>query len=187
MQKERETTLEEGTQREGSEGVVTEKTCRMCRQTKPVTLFNTYVMRGSDVAKKHCVECEVEKEKSLTLRAYLQHLVEKSRDRVGYMHKVYAGDYEINADFLLQLWREQNGRCAMTGLPLRWQKTEEEVRANKWGKFLVSIDRIDSDLNYLRSNVRLTASAINFMQSNLTDTEFIFLCKCVAEGEEKWE
>lgn len=54
-------------------------------------------------------------------------------------------------------------------------------------KFLIyysrnkSIDRIDSDVGYVLSNIQLVTKEINVMKSDMSHSHFIALCKLVAK------
>ncbi len=63
---------------------------------------------------------------------------------------------KISRDFLENLWRCQNGRCAMSGLMLRPTAT---------GLFQPSLDRIDSKRGYSEDNVQIVLLSMNLMKN----------------------
>ena len=72
----------------------------------------------------------------------------------------------INVDFLLDLFKKQEGLCALSGIKMTWAT----------GKTLptsISIDRIDNEKGYIEGNVRLVCTAINAFKSTMTDAELL--------------
>lgn len=70
----------------------------------------------------------------------------------------------------------QDGKCALTGQTL----TCKLVRGKRqWTN--ASIDKIESSLGYLPSNIQLVCSAVNLFRGNLPVQDFIRWCNLVAE------
>ena len=65
---------------------------------------------------------------------------------------------DIDAKFLMELYKQQKGACALTGIMMKF-KPMPGLRANPYA---VSLDRIDSKLGYIRNNVRLVIWCINW-------------------------
>lgn len=80
--------------------------------------------------------------------------------------------YDIDINFMYDMWNKQKGKCALTGIPMTVTKSGR-TNTN------VSIDRIDSNKGYTKDNVQLVCSAINFMKSNLSLNDFIMYCESV--------
>ena len=82
--------------------------------------------------------------------------------------------------FLMKLWEKQRGRCALTGLPMTWQIATREDIANGYGLGRnVSVDRIDNARGYVKGNIRLICSQLNYMRGSLSDNDFILWCELV--------
>ena len=65
---------------------------------------------------------------------------------------------------LLQLWRDQKGLCALSGLPMTF----------KQGRLLltsVSVDRIVARKGYVRGNVQLVCAALNALKGSASEDE----------------
>ena len=80
--------------------------------------------------------------------------------RSGYICKV-------NTDFLEQLWFKQNGKCALTGIPMS---------TKHFSLFSGSVDRIDQSIGYIDGNIQLVCKFINLgknSHSNIEAIEFI--------------
>lgn len=155
--------------------------CRQCKTDKLITSFNCFRVRGHDVPKNTCVECECAKEEDVTLDSYFKYLIRKSKERIGYIHKNFKGDFELTSDLLHELWKKQDGRCKLSGLNMTFRKTPEDIRNNLHARYLVSVDRIDSDVNYTKDNVQLVCSVVNFMKRDLPDEDFIRLASLIAD------
>lgn len=83
-------------------------------------------------------------------------------------------EVSIDKEFAWDLFRKQEGKCALTGLPL--------VLDSKPSVNTASLDRIDSNLGYVPSNVQWVHKDINMMKRTYDQDYFIKLCKLVASG-----
>ena len=89
---------------------------------------------------------------------------------------------DIDLDFLMRLYEEQEGLCAVSGLPMTWM--HEGLSSNHGSRrgTNISIDRIDSDQGYVPHNIRLVCDRVNKMKSNMTDGDFYFWCAVLARA-----
>ena len=85
--------------------------------------------------------------------------------------------FDITIEQLWQLFLKQEGKCALSGLPIRFHKPGEKYTAQT-----ASVDRIDSDLGYTIDNVKWVHKQINRMKMDLSDQDFIYFCKKVAKN-----
>jgi len=100
---------------------------------------------------------------------YIKYLVKYSRKRRPDTHSLTHED-------VVALWSAQNGRCALTGIPMT-----HEVKSNG-GKPLhtnISIDRLDTDKGYSPDNVRLVCWIANVMRRDLTTEAFVGWCRLI--------
>lgn len=86
--------------------------------------------------------------------------------------------YDIDLEFMYEMWNKQKGKCALTGIPMT---VTEHGRTNT----NISLDRIDSNKGYTKDNVHLICSAVNFMKSNLSLDEFIMYCQSIIDYKNK--
>ena len=85
-------------------------------------------------------------------------------------------EFSIVEGYLLDLWEAQDGRCALTGIPMT------TVRGNGWQvPANASMDRVDNSKGYVVGNVRLICWQANMMRGQLTDDELIIFCKLIFE------
>jgi hypothetical protein len=87
--------------------------------------------------------------------------------------------FNLEIGHLLQLWKEQNGRCALSGLPMCHLPKEHAVDMKDRRMRNVSIDRIDNGKGYEVGNVQLAASAVNVSRGRLSMEDFVFVCGAV--------
>ncbi len=76
---------------------------------------------------------------------------------------------------LHDLWEQQDGRCAMTGEPMR-------KAPRSW-----SLDRIDNACGYVPGNVQLVLKRVNMMRGTLSAEVFVSTCKEISKHRSKYE
>lgn len=94
----------------------------------------------------------------------------------------------ITLDYMWELYTQQGGMCALTGVPLTMYEYTTAYReyANLRGgqrgqrkNGTASLDRIDSSVGYVEGNVQWVHKDINIMKSSHTVEHFIKLCQLV--------
>lgn len=88
-------------------------------------------------------------------------------------------DFNITLEHAHQLWELQNGRCAFTGMPLRFGVSRYHVLTGKDTQ-TASLDRIDSEAGYVSGNVQWIHKQLQRMKHDLSDADFIYWCGRVA-------
>jgi len=83
--------------------------------------------------------------------------------------------WNITIEHIWSLYVEQDGLCALSGLPIGWGK---EVRATG---HTVSIDRIDSSIGYEPDNIQLVHKVCNSMKNDLSMDEFLNFIKHISQ------
>lgn len=153
------------------------KACTKCGDEKPLGCFNKRSERDS--YRSHCKSCtSQQKPKSfahawyqerfskeeLELFSNLKHLCTKARLR----KKDF--DPDVDWEYLFDIWVEQNGQCRYSGMPL-------STEANHPHK--VSLDRINSDMGYVKGNVQLVSASVNRMKQEFSEDFFLDLCASI--------
>ena len=69
------------------------------------------------------------------------------------------------------VFQEQNGRCALSNVELLFSRTSRENTA--------SLDRIDSNLGYTKTNVQWVHKTVNKMKNDLGNNEFLLWCSMI--------
>lgn len=85
----------------------------------------------------------------------------------------------IERNDLLELFEQQKGKCALTGVSF-------DLSVRNGGKHIcnpysMSVDRIDNKFGYIKNNVRLICSIANVAKGRWSDIELIEFCKKVIE------
>jgi hypothetical protein len=70
----------------------------------------------------------------------------------------------INQDYLMALYDQQEGLCALSGIRMTWA-------TGKTSPTSISMDRIDQQQGYVEGNVRLVCTAVNAFRGIMNDQE----------------
>lgn len=71
-------------------------------------------------------------------------------------------DFDIDLDYVCDLWEWQKGRCELTGIQM----------THRYHDLLaVSIDRIDSSLGHVRGNIQLICQGMNFAKRHASNAD----------------
>ena len=81
-------------------------------------------------------------------------------------------EFDIDDEYMFNLFKEQQGKCALTGFPMSLDGNTN-IR--------LSIDKIVPSLGYTKENVQWTIFAANRAKGNLSHEDFLKLCKMVLE------
>lgn len=170
--------------------------CEVCKQPSAV------------LEKPDRVECEVPRHRRLAVtdktrkRAYYPRLPGISRIDPDYRVKTWAREWlslkrctikkrgialcaDVTVDGLVQLWKFQNGRCALSGREMVIPAANNTGGGNKNGprvrQEVVSVDRKNSDIPYQYDNLQLVCYMANCLKTNLPQREFVEWCRDIAE------
>ena len=72
----------------------------------------------------------------------------------------------INQDYLMALYDQQEGLCALSGIRMTWA-------TGKTAPTSISMDRIDQQQGYVEGNVRLVCTAVNAFRGIMNDQEML--------------
>lgn len=86
-------------------------------------------------------------------------------------------DSDIDEYYLNELWNSQNGKCALTNIPLFLVNYKTK---NKDYNHMASLDRKDSLKGYVKENVQFLSVSCNWLKNKMPD-EFVreFIDKCI--------
>lgn len=131
-----------------------------------------------DGRSKQCRNCSFDKQSEKAFTGYedlsgtyynILHNNAKKRDLV----------FDLTIDYLYDLFVEQGGKCALSGLDITLNKYYiRELRTKKISQ-TASVDRIDSNFGYTQGNVQWVHRDINFMKGCLSKEDFVHLCQLV--------
>ena len=163
--------------------------CRSCMQLKDLECFYRYLSPNPMRNKYHnlCIVCE---NKSYNERSEdvaitrMWSVCKRTAERRGH-------DFELTVEDIKAMFERQNGRCNYTGRPLVIKTTRDNTRryekrdTARAGKCAyhnldkASIDRIDPSRGYVRDNVHMVCIHINYAKLDLSEEDFISLCRDV--------
>ncbi len=149
-----------------------EKICSTCKVSKPLNQFTSNRNQPSGYM-CYCKACNNERNK--TYRRDPNNLTRACIRVFGYIKRrsrVKGIDLDIDADFIEELYKTQFGHCAYTGDKLSLQAGLPTT---------LSVDRVDSSLGYIKSNVKLVTWEVNNVKQNLAMDSFVLLCKKVID------
>jgi hypothetical protein len=89
-------------------------------------------------------------------------------------------EFSITMEDLWDLFVKQNGRCALSGIDIRFNKIGEKHTTQT-----ASVDRINSEYGYIINNVRWVHKTVNNMKWELSDDEFLDFCQVITKHNRK--
>jgi len=156
------------------------KTCKDCKKTLPIEDFEILESRHGDGKKYRrsiCRPCKTNrksKQISTSPESYLKTLaiqLRSSRRREGVV-------FQVTDEEIVSLWAKQNGRCALSGVLMTYQR-DGAYGDRKKKEFNASIDRINPQGPYVRENVQLLAARVNTMKHTLGEDMFMWWVKTI--------
>ena len=85
--------------------------------------------------------------------------------------------FNITKEYLKEKWDEQNGKCAVCGIPMTFEQCNGRTPTN------VSIDQISHKEGYIVGNVQLVCMAINQMKSDMEMNDLYMFCEAILENK----
>lgn len=146
---------------------------------KDISCFNSD-SSNTDGLQTYCKSCrqEMSVKSRSKLDNFLNGLFKDLQSNVS--KKSRALKIEITVGDLLELFHKQNEKCALSGLKMTHLK---KIRTNEkkhiMSPYNISVDRIDSSKGYTKTNIQLVCAIFNRMKYQLTNSEFIDICKKV--------
>lgn len=154
--------------------------CYSCKQYKPLDCFDKNIDKQFRAEKdSRCKECK----RNAYLRRKEKNRGSKDLNRLlyerfhGLKDRARKKDIQCNIDlqYLHELWNTQKGLCALSGIPMTYYFDSGRVPTN------VSVDRINSNLGYIKGNLQLVCMAVNQMKSDLTIEQLKYFYKSILE------
>lgn len=87
---------------------------------------------------------------------------------------------DIDLEYLKVLWKQQNGKCAVTGIDLQVKHIHTKTQKTQKNPYQASLDRIDNNRGYIKGNVRFVCYMFNIARNDFSDTDVLEFCKKVA-------
>jgi hypothetical protein len=80
---------------------------------------------------------------------------------------------DITAEYIKELYKKQNGKCAVSGIDMTLNLDKGRSPYN------ISIDQINSKGGYTKDNVQLVCMAVNQLKSDFEMNDVLFICKSI--------
>lgn len=141
--------------------------CRWCGETKSIREF--------DQSKKsrQCNKCKLARRKA-TISSSPFNYMHNLHTQLKYAREKQGYEWKITAKDLYRIYADQEGKCALTGVTLTYEKGIGEE-----SEFNISIDRIDSNGDYTVENIQLLGKIVNFLKHDIPQEKFIKLVKLI--------
>jgi len=140
------------------------RACKVCEKEKPLDKFPmSHGYRG-----RTCKACKHARKDAIRNRSYEDFLKYALAGLKHSREKKQGMEFTVTVDDLIDLWEEQDGRCALSGLVMTRHRGFGETTTN------ASIDRIDPAKGYVKSNIQLVCWQANKMKHALPQPEFFF-------------
>ena len=139
------------------------RVCITCGTEKPLTAFYS--------GKTECKSCYAIAYKQ-QVQSCPEEYLRKSWTRLKAYRKSQGYCVDLAVDELTDIYKKQQGMCAVTGLVMTFHPEAGQSRGTN-----ASIDRIDNDMGYTKNNVRLVCSRINLMRGNQNDGDLYWWAK----------
>lgn len=148
------------------------KKCFKCKEIKLVEQFSKN-RSTFDGYQKCCKECfanydsvkkgYIKKNKLLKtdLEVYL-------RNKTSYLErkcKLKNLNFDLNKEWLFEQYQKQNGKCYYSNLPIKHNEGCHQYDS-------ISVERLDPNLGYIKTNVVLASFAINSFKGMMNENEF---------------
>jgi len=103
------------------------------------------------------VKAAVTRSPEAFIRSLVHHVTKKTNQRNKRISEGKDRRVDIDYDYMLNIYKDQDGKCALSGLPMSHQYHD---------LYSMSVDRIDSSIGYIKGNVQLVCKAVNLMKNN---------------------
>lgn len=155
--------------------------CHICGEYKDPSEFQNHTYYAYRNNKdKRCHKCKQEQNKEVRsnyseetkLYKVLQERWFGARDRAANK----GIPFTITKKDLLELWKQQNGLCSISKIPMTYELDNGRVFTN------VSVDQKNPGQGYTKENIQLVCSAVNQLKSNWDMNTVIYICKQIVNN-----
>lgn len=136
--------------------------CKMCKDIKYTTIDFSLCNNTNDCSDGICKSCFILQLN--IVEGYLKYKTIRVRGRA----KEKKLDFNLTYNYLLDLYKEQKGKCPITGLDLESTIRDVHKRENVPLSKAISVDRIDPPQGYIMGNIQLACYAANVFKLDLS-------------------
>lgn len=101
--------------------------------------------------------------------------------RIKYSSKKKNNAFDVDLDYLKNLWEKQHGICPITKEQLELRTHTSKNVAHPYS---ASLDRIDNNKGYVKGNVRFVSLIFNYARNNFSDSDVLEFCHKVTKNNE---
>lgn len=87
-------------------------------------------------------------------------------------------EFSVSIEYLSSLFLKQNGKCALSGLTIKLEKSYYGVRKRE---HTASLDRIDNSKGYVEGNVQWVHKDVNFLKGKFSEQKLLYLCQTIID------
>lgn len=139
--------------------------CSKCHEIHDVKLFQIIRPKSAKPSRlSYCQPCRG-KQTSKNVTSTLKNYFTSSLRRMRKKNVVNGIGFDVSAEFLIELYEEQEGKCFYTDIFMEIPSYGEKNGRNAHGP---SIDKIIPELGYVEGNLVLCTVRSNLMKSNCT-------------------
>lgn len=99
------------------------------------------------------------------------------KNYIRHLRSYYKRHETLSLDFLVTLFETQQGRCAISGVPMTHKYGEGKCETN------ISIDRIDSSIGYTEENTQLVCARVNMMKQEYSIDNLTEWCSTIVDHQ----
>lgn len=148
------------------------KKCFKCRKLKPIEDFSKN-RSAFDGHQKCCKECfsnydSVQKGYKKKTNAIKNDLDVYLRNKTSGLERKCKDknlSFDLEKDYLLALYKRQNGKCYYSGLEIK-----HNIGCHQYDS--ISVERLDPNKGYIKDNIVLASFAVNSFKGMMTEDEF---------------
>lgn len=159
--------------------------CRTCGLYKDIDQFQLNSQNTARLGRStQCKKCVADykkaartNSKNIDINTYLGSLLNGCKTRVRKTKNRRNLQFDIDLEFLIDLYNKQSGLCALTNLQMSTIVGKGKHSTN------ISIDRIDSNKGYTKDNIQLVCAYVNIMKSDKSIEELKYFCQCILNNK----
>lgn len=151
--------------------------CKICHLEKPLQDFSRINQNRNlsyDTWSSECKKCERLRKRKEKVHAIeskgLEYNISTIFKEIQRRSEKYKREFDIDVSFLIDLYKKQNGICPYTGIQMSFDINTYER---------MSLDRIDSNLGYVKNNVVWSCWIANNMKQNMTIEQMKHWVSCI--------
>lgn len=164
------------------------------RQCKTCGVVHTGIKENFCIKKYHnnnpvyetqCKQCNIgpRAERTEKYRNDYKQFITSKISAYRYRAKECNVEFNLTAEYLIEIFEKQNGKCFYTHKEISFTNTV--IEKNRPHNLTPSIDRLNPDKGYVEGNVVWSCYYINRMKSDVPYDEFISLCELILQNQKR--